>query len=48
MNLTFTMIFLAEMVIKLVGYGFVGYIRDLMNVFDGLIVILSLVEIIFF
>ena len=47
MNYTFTMIFTVEMGLKLIGYGLVGYLKDKMNLFDGTIVIISLVEIIF-
>lgn len=47
MNLTFTIIFTVEMGLKLMGYGVLGYLRDPMNVFDGSIVIISLVEIFF-
>ncbi|KRX07618.1 hypothetical protein PPERSA_11167 [Pseudocohnilembus persalinus] len=45
-NIFFTSVFTLEMVIKLYGLGFIGYIRDKFNIFDGLLVILSLVEII--
>ena len=41
-----TYIFVGEMVIKLLGLGIKGYLMDSMNQFDGLIVIVSLVEII--
>jgi len=34
------------MIIKLVGIGFKGYVRDSFNIFDGTIVILSIVELI--
>lgn len=47
MNDIFTIIFSIEMCLKLSAYGSVGYVKDLMNVFDGSIVIISLVEIIF-
>ena len=32
------------MALKLIGMGIFDYIRDSMNVFDGIIVILSLIE----
>lgn len=44
-NYVLTGYFTLEMVIKLIGLGFSGYVRDKMNTFDALIVIASLVEI---
>lgn len=44
LNELFTWAFLFEMVIKLIGLGFRGYARDSFNIFDALVVILSLVE----
>lgn len=32
------------MVIKLIGLGFKGYIIDAYNIFDGIIVILSIID----
>ncbi|XP_067118736.1 voltage-dependent T-type calcium channel subunit alpha-1H-like isoform X2 [Centruroides vittatus] len=43
-NLIFTGIFSTEMIMKLLGDGFCGYIRSGFNVFDGVIVILSVIE----
>ncbi|XP_061166104.1 voltage-dependent T-type calcium channel subunit alpha-1H-like [Saccostrea echinata] len=43
-NLVFSILFAVEMFFKLCAYGFVGYIQDGFNVFDGFIVILSMVE----
>lgn len=43
-NFAFTIIFTIELGIKLIGMGPVSYMRDTMNVFDALIVALSLVE----
>lgn len=43
-NTIFTTIFTIEMFMKLTGYGFYGYIKDAFNVFDGAIVIISIVE----
>lgn len=43
-NFSFTIIFLVEMVIKILGLGPVNYVRDYMNCFDGTIVIISIVE----
>ena len=46
-NLIFTYIFLSEMILKLLAKGPINYIRDFMNCFDGIVVVLSLVELIF-
>lgn len=43
-NFSFTIIFTIDMGLKLVGMGLVDYLRDKMNIFDGLVVTLSLVE----
>lgn len=43
-NEVFTWIFIAEMAIKLLALTPMGYIRDKMNIFDGVIVVLSIVE----
>ena len=45
-NLSFTIIFAIEMGSKLIAYTPKGYISDKMNIFDGVIVILSMVEVI--
>lgn len=47
LNYIFTGIFALEMALKLIAFGFVGYVRDSLNVLDGLIVIISFVEILF-
>merc|ERR1719193_1799998 len=44
LNYLFTLFFTIEMIIKLIGLGFKGYVSDSWNVFDGLIVIVSVVE----
>ena len=44
-NLFFTVYFLLEMVIKLIGLGFAGYVDDRMNVFDGIVVVISVIEV---
>lgn len=44
-NTIFTYIFLTEMCMKLVGLGVLKYLKDKMNYLDGIIVILSLVEV---
>ena len=43
-NNMFTMIFVAEMIIKLLGLGFKEYMRDSYNKFDAVLVIFSLFE----
>jgi voltage-dependent calcium channel L type alpha-1D len=45
-NLTFYSIFVAEMALKLYAHGIGGYCQERFNVFDGIIVILSTVEVI--
>mmetsp|Transcript_3541 Transcript_3541/g.12709 ORF Transcript_3541/g.12709 Transcript_3541/m.12709 type:complete len:1714 (-) Transcript_3541:989-6130(-) len=44
-NYVLTTYFAIEMIIKLVGLGFNGYAADQMNIFDGMVVIFSFVEI---
>lgn len=44
-NLIFSGVFFVEMLLKLTAYGFVGYISNGFDVFDGVIVLLSVVEI---
>ena len=46
-NTIFTIIFAIEMFLKIVALGIVKYLKDKMNYMDGIIVILSLVELIF-
>ncbi|CAD8053314.1 unnamed protein product [Paramecium primaurelia] len=46
-NLAFTILFTIEMGLKIIGYGIIQYIRDPMNIFDSIIVALSLVDIFF-
>lgn len=43
-NRVLTWIFFTEMVFKLIGMGIKGYIRDKFNLFDCIIVIISVVE----
>jgi hypothetical protein len=43
-NTIFTFIFIFEMSIKILALNPVGYVRDKINLFDGSIVILSLVD----
>lgn len=44
-NIVFSAIFLIEMVIKMIGFGLVGYLRDRFNIFDWLVVIISIADI---
>lgn len=46
-NLSFTALFAAEMAIKLIGLGIRRYFKEAMNYLDGLVVVLSLIELIF-
>ena len=43
-NIVFTLIFFLEMVIKLTGLGFRTYYKDAFNIFDSIIVYLSLLD----
>ena len=45
-NYVFTAYFLMEMVVKIIGLGFKGYGQDSMNVFDAVVVVISVIEII--
>ena len=45
-NYVFTGLFACEMVLKLFALGFIEYIADRFNCFDGVVVILSIIEII--
>ena len=47
-NLSFTIIFTIELGLKMIGMGVINYMRDKMNIFDAIIVILSLAELFFF
>ena len=40
-NLIFSIIFSLEMILKLIAFGFIVYVSDGFNVFDGLIVCLG-------
>ena len=44
LNNIFTYCFILEMVIKLIGLGFKEYSRDSFNIFDAIVVILSIVD----
>ena len=44
MNYVFTVYFLAEMLLKLMGLGFRAYTMDDMNVFDGVVTIAGVVD----
>lgn len=45
-NLTFTITFMCELVLKLGAYGFTAYFSDGFNVFDCIIVVLSIIELV--
>ena len=45
-NMLFTLIFLIEMILKILAYGILGYIENLYNMFDGIIVGISVYEIV--
>ena len=45
-NLVFTILFTFEVVLKLIGFGFRPFCRDNFNIFDALIVIMSLLELV--
>uniref|UniRef100_A0A7S3D7M4 Uncharacterized protein n=2 Tax=Palpitomonas bilix TaxID=652834 RepID=A0A7S3D7M4_9EUKA len=45
-NIVLTIVFFLEMMLKLLGLGFRGYVHDTFNIFDGIIVILSMIELI--
>ena len=44
-NYVLTFYFFVEMIIKMIGLGLVGYSHDRMNVFDGVVVLCSIIEI---
>lgn len=44
LNIILNIIFAVEMIMKLIGLGFKGYTYELMNIFDGVIVIMGIVE----
>ena len=46
-NIALNACFLAEMIMKLLGLGLRGYVDDSFNIFDGILVLLGMIEIIF-
>jgi hypothetical protein len=44
-NIVLTVIFLIEMIFKLTGLGFRGYVAERFNIFDGALVIIGMIEI---
>jgi len=46
-NYVFTYIFIVEMILKLYVMGIMGYVRDTMCLFDGIIVLTSVMELLF-
>ena len=47
MNFYFTIIFIAEMGLKIIGLGPIAYLQDKMNYLDGMVVLLSIFELAF-
>jgi hypothetical protein len=45
-NYIFFSIFTLEVIIKLIGFGFIEFVKDKFNIFDVFIVLISLIEII--
>uniref|UniRef100_A0A8C9W272 Calcium voltage-gated channel subunit alpha1 I n=1 Tax=Scleropages formosus TaxID=113540 RepID=A0A8C9W272_SCLFO len=45
-NIVFTSMFALEMILKLTAFGFFSYLRNAYNIFDGIIVIISVCEIV--
>ena len=45
-SFVFTVLFVLEMAVKLVGLGVRGYLSDRVNVFDGVIVVINVVEVV--
>lgn len=43
-NIVFTILFTIEMCFKLFGFGIKGYLSDNYNIFDAIIVLISLAE----
>ncbi|EAR95184.2 cation channel family protein (macronuclear) [Tetrahymena thermophila SB210] len=48
LNNFFTFVFIGEMAFKIIGLTPAGYVRDRMNIFDGFIVCLSILELVIF
>lgn len=48
LNFIFTIIFTCEMILKMYGLSLAGYLRDKINIFDCVLVVLTLTETIFF
>jgi len=44
MNEFFTWAFFAEMIMKMMGLGVKNYVKDKFNLFDAIVVMLSLVD----
>lgn len=45
-NRVFTWIFIAELFMKLLGLGPIRYLKDRMNYLDGIVVVVSIAELI--
>jgi len=46
-NLFFTIVFASEMLLKIIAFSLVGYLQDKTNLFDAIVVVISMIEIIF-
>lgn len=46
-NYAFTVIFIIEMGLKIIGLGILNYCRDKMNIFDAVVSIIGLIEMLF-
>ncbi|KAJ7365281.1 hypothetical protein OS493_005382 [Desmophyllum pertusum] len=46
-NLVCTFIFLTEMILKLIAFKLRGYLKSRWNIFDGIVVIISLIDTVF-
>jgi hypothetical protein len=46
MNFVFTIIFIVEMILKIIGLGPNGYLSDPINHLDGFIVVISFAELV--
>ena len=45
-NYTFFAVFTIELALKLIGFGFKEFVKDKFNIFDAIVVLISLIEII--
>lgn len=45
-NIVFTILFAIEMILNIIGLGFIEYVKDGFNIFDAVIVLVSIVDLI--